>query len=161
VLARRKFRLGKWVLKVFIENEAGSLVKHIHNEKTLELVDTTLVSRPYPLPYGFVLATSAEDGDNVDCFVLTKTCVRTGEIVDCNPIGLLEQIEDGAVDHKVLALICGEIEELGDDIKKSLIEFTNHVFDHVPGKSMTVGEFRGRQAALEHLSQHQDQAAAS
>jgi len=58
-------------MRVFIENEAGSFVKHYHNEKTLEPGGESRVSRAYPFPYGFVLNTSAADGDNVDCFVLT------------------------------------------------------------------------------------------
>src|SRR5216684_1226391 len=95
-------------MKVFIENEAGSLVKHEHNEKTFELLRTSQVSRPFPRPYGFVLNTTAEDGDNVDCFVLTKEHLYTGDIVVCEPVGLMEQIEDGEVDHKVLAVLPGE-----------------------------------------------------
>ncbi len=95
-------------MKVFIENEAGSFIKHIYDEKMLELKATTRVSRAYPLPYGFVLNTSAEDGDNVDCFVLTTMPLRTGAIVDCSVIGLMEQVEDGEVDHKILAAVRGE-----------------------------------------------------
>jgi inorganic pyrophosphatase len=144
------------VLKVFIENEAGSFVKHLHDEKTLELKGKTKVSRAYPLPYGFVMNTSAEDGDNVDCFVLTKERLRTGSIVECDPIGLMEQIEDGDVDHKVLAVLRGEEASLDLATKQTLIEFASHVFDHVPGKTMRVGEFRDQRAALDHLQRHQD-----
>jgi len=63
-------------MKVFIQNEAGSSVKRCHNEKTLEFLRTAPVSRPYPFPYGFVLHTTAPDGWNVDCLILTK---RAGE----------------------------------------------------------------------------------
>lgn len=143
-------------MKVFIENEAGSFIKHIYNEKTLELKAMTRVSRAYPLPYGFVLNTSAEDGDNVDCFVLTATALRTGTIVDCDVIGLMEQIEDGEVDHKILAAVRGENSALDDAIKQTLVEFASHVFDHIPGKVMKIGAFRDKDAALAHIRQHQD-----
>lgn len=88
-------------MRVFIENEAGSYVKHFHNEKTLEPKGNATVSRPYPFPYGFILNTTAADGDNVDCFVLTQQALHTGQIVQCEAIALMEQIEDGDEDHKV------------------------------------------------------------
>src|SRR5215470_12950156 len=95
-------------MKVFIENEAGSNVKHYHDEKTLEPKGSSQVSRAYPFPYGFVLNTTAPDGDNVDCFVITQQALPTGEIVECEPIALMEQIEDGEEDHKILAGMPGE-----------------------------------------------------
>lgn len=147
-------------MKVFIENEAGSWVKHEHNEKTLELLDTSQVSRPYPVPYGFVLNTTAEDGDNVDCFVLTKRPIGTGDIVDCEPIGLMEQIEDGEVDHKVLAILPGEQQALDSEIRQTLIDFANHVFDDIAGKTMNIGRFLDKDAALQYVLQHRDEAAA-
>jgi inorganic pyrophosphatase len=148
-------------MKVFIENEAGSFVKHLYDEKTLKLKGTTRVSRAYPLPYGFVLETSAEDGDNVDCFVLTTKPLRSREIVECEPVGLMEQIEDGQVDHKVLAALPGEEVKLDSNTRESLIEFASHVFDHVPGKSMKVGEFRDQKAAADYVLLHRDATAVS
>lgn len=147
-------------MKVFIENEAGSFVKHLYDEKTMELKGTTQVSRPYPLPYGFVLNTSAEDGDNVDCFVVTAQPLRTGQIMDCDPIGLMEQIEDDEIDHKVLAVLRGEEASLDYETGQALVEFASHVFDHVPGKKMKVGEFRDREAAIEFVQQRSDRVVA-
>lgn len=147
-------------MKVFIENEAGSSVKHEHNEKTLELLSTSQVSRPFPRPYGFVLNTTAEDGDNVDCFVLTKEHLRTGDIVDCEPVGLMEQIEDGEVDHKILAVLPGEQQALDLEIKQTLVDFANHVFDHIAGKTMNIARFLDKSAALQYVLQHQDEATA-
>jgi len=141
-------------MKVFIQNEAGSRIKHRHNEKTLEPKGETTVSRPYPLPYGFILNTNAEDGLNVDCFVITKRSLKTGEIVECEPIGLMEQIENDKQDHNVLAFIIGEREELDQQLKRALTDFVIHVFDHVPGNIIVVGEFLDREAALQHMAAH-------
>jgi inorganic pyrophosphatase len=152
---------GAAQMKVFIENEAGSFVKHLYDEKTLELKGTTRVSRAYPFPYGFVLDTTAEDGDNVDCFVLTGELLSSGTILDCEPLALMEQIEDGQVDHKILAAIPGQDVTLDPRTRQSLIDFTSHVFDHVPGKIMKVGAFRDRQAAIDHMLRHTDAAAVS
>ena len=80
-------------MKVFIENEAGSDQKNLYNEKTLEYKKTVTVSRKYPYPYGFILDTTSGDGDNLDCFIITERKVKTGQIIECEPIGLMEQIE--------------------------------------------------------------------
>jgi inorganic pyrophosphatase len=148
-------------MRVFVQNGAGSLVKHSHNEKTLELLGTAQVSRAYPFPYGFVLDTTADDGLNVDCFVLTRSRLRTGQIVECDPIGLMEQIEDGKEDHNVLAVIRGEEARLDGPTKQLLIEFVSHVFDHVADKAIRVGSFRGGTAALDYISRHADAASPS
>ncbi len=96
------------MIRVFIQNEAGSNQKHLHDEKTLAHKRMVIVSQAYPFPYGFVLDTTSEDGDNVDCFVITDRPLKTGTIVRCEPVGLLEQIEDGEADHNLLALLPDE-----------------------------------------------------
>jgi inorganic pyrophosphatase len=143
-------------MTVFIQNEAGSFVKNFHDEKTLTFRGTARVSRAYPLPYGFILNTTGDDGLNVDCFVLTKTPLHTGQIVECDPVGLMEQIEDGKKDHNVLAVIRGEEERLDSKTKQELTEFVRHAFDHVAGKTVLVGNFRGRESAFDYIRQHKD-----
>lgn len=140
-------------MQVFIENQAGSAVKHFYNEETLEPKGSARVSRPYPFPYGFILNTTAADGDNVDCFVLTQQTLHTGQIVECDAIALMEQIEDGEEDHKVLAILPGDQYQLDDSVRKTLIEFVTHVFEHIPGKQISVGAFHGREAALRYVEQ--------
>jgi inorganic pyrophosphatase len=108
------------------------------------------------LSYGFILNTTGDDGLNVDCFVLTKTSLHTGQIVECDPVGLMEQIEDGKEDHNVLAVLRGEEERLDSMTKQKLIEFVNHVFDHVAGKTILAGDFRGRGSAMDYIRQHED-----
>jgi inorganic pyrophosphatase len=143
-------------MKVFIQNEAGSSVKHSYDEKTLVLLGEQQVSRAYPFPYGFILNTTGEDGDNVDCFVLTQEKLRTGQVVECEPIALMEQIEDGEIDHNILATISGEELRLTSTLKQTLTEFVSHVFDHIPEKKIQVGEFRGAEAAVQHIKRYQD-----
>ena len=73
-------------VNVFIQNEAGSDLKHDYNEKTLEYQGTDTVSRRYPFPYGFILDTTSEDGDNLDCYVITQRPLKTGPIIACEAI---------------------------------------------------------------------------
>ena len=139
-------------MRVLIENEAGSTCKHTYDERTFVLLRTADVSAAYPFPYGFAIGTRSGDGDAVDCFVLTETPLASGSIVECEPVGLLEHIEDGETDHKVLAALPGESPALDETTLARLRGFIMSVFAHVPGKVMTVGRL-DRQAAEAYLQQ--------
>ena len=138
-------------MRVFIENGAGSRRKNIYDERTLAWQRAVEVSRPYPFPYGFVIGTRGADGDCVDCFVLTAAALGAGSIVACDPIGLLEQVEDGEVDHKVLAVPSGEHFALDDSVLAALKDFINGVFAHVPGKRMQIGRLLPRADAVAYV----------
>lgn len=143
-------------MRVFIQNKAGKAIKHRHNEKTLEFLSMEPVSRACPFPYGFILGTTAEDGLNVDCFVLTDTQLETGEIVECIPVGLMEQIENGIEDHNVLAVLEGDERPIDAQTKQILTEFVSHVFAHMPDNHIRVGRFLGQSDALSFISARTD-----
>jgi inorganic pyrophosphatase len=140
------------VLRVFIENEAGSDVKHHHDEKTLTFLRTERVRAPYPFPYGFVPGTRAPDGDGVDCFVITTRPLRTGDLVDCVPCGLMEQTESGLVDHNLLVVPAGEAVPDLEALRPRLTRFVHEVFAGMPGRETTVGRFLPVEAALAYLA---------
>jgi inorganic pyrophosphatase len=140
------------VLRVFIENEAGSDVKHHHDEETLAFLRTERVRAPYPFPYGFVPGTRAPDGDCVDCFVITERALHTGDVVDCVPFGLMEQTESGLVDHNLLAVPAGEAVPDLEALRSRLIRFVHEVFAGMPGRETTVGRFLPVEDALAYLA---------
>jgi inorganic pyrophosphatase len=143
-------------VRVFIQNEAGSDQKNYHDEKRLVWQGATTVSRPYPFPYGFIINTSADDGCNVDCFVLTDAPLRTGQVVECEVLGLMEQFEDGHVDHNVLARLPNSESTVDDVVRGRLEEFVTTVFSHIPGKRVVVGRFLELSAARTHLIERID-----
>lgn len=151
-----KLFLSVGAIKVFIQNEAGSRTKHRHDEKTLAMQGAEEVSRPYPFPYGFVLGTTAADGMNVDCFVITDRRLRTGQIVECIPVGLMEQTDSGVNDHNVLARRPEDDVEMTTALEEVLTEFVRHVFRHVEDKPVEVGRFLGADAAEAHLRECMD-----
>lgn len=134
-------------MQVFIENEAASREKKTFNERTLRYLETAPISAAYPFPYGFVLGTVSGDGDAVDCFVLTAQPLRSGMTLACKPVALLEQIEDGETDHKVIAVPDGESELVKPADEAALRAFVASVFAHIPGKTVVVGQLLGREAA--------------
>lgn len=139
------------MLRVFIENEAGSDVKHHHDEETLAFLRTERVGAPYPFPYGFVPGTRAPDGDCVDCFVITNRPLRTGDLVGCEPFALMEQTEAGFVDHNVLAVPAGETAPDLETLRPLLTRFAGEVFAATPGREVTVGRFLPVESALAYL----------
>lgn len=153
-------------MKVFIENEANSDQKNLYNEKTLEYKKSVTVSRKYPYPYGFVLNTTSGDGDNVDVFIITDKKLKQGQIVECKPIGLMEQMEKSwdksksdteEIDHNVLAVLVEEKQAVvSDDIKVLLTNFVLHVFDHICLNKNKVGNFLNKQEALKYLESCKD-----
>ena len=140
-------------MRVFIENEAGSRRKNIYDERTLRHLRTVDVSASYPYPYGFVIGTVSGDDDAVDCFVLTSEPLTAGTMLECDPIGLLEQVEDGEIDHKVLAVPSGGSATIDDAVIAALKEFVSGVFSHVPDKRMEIGRLLDRDAAESYLRQ--------
>ena len=138
-------------IQVFVQNEAGLNRKNYHDEKTLEYKSTAVVSRPYPFPYGFIIGTGAADGCNVDCFVVTERPLATGEIIECEPIGLMEQFEDGIKDHNVLGRMIGEDRIITPEIESALTDFVMNVFGHINGKRIQVGRFLGVDEAEAHV----------
>jgi inorganic pyrophosphatase len=141
------------MIKMLIQVEAGSCDRNVYNEKTLEYLNTKSGSHPYPYPYGFIVGTSAEDGCCVDCYLVTKNKVEAGSIVECEPIGLLEQHEDDEIDHKVLAVLPGEDTELNPAVLEEIQTFIKRAFSGFPDMNVRVGPVHPREAALHHLQE--------
>lgn len=144
-------------IHVFVQNEAGSNRKNYHDEKTLDYKFTKIVSRAYPYPYGFIIGTTGSDGCNVDCFVITDRPLHTGQTVACEPIGLMEQIEDGVEDHNVLAKLPDENLRISPEVEAVLADFVSNVFRHVEGKRISAGRFLGIEQAEAHITASWDQ----
>ena len=135
-------------MKVFIENEAGTNIKNLFNENTLEYRKSVQVSANYPFPYGFLIDTKSGDGDNLDCFVLTKQPLKSRKIIEVEPIGMFEEIEDGKEDPKILVVLPGEQWEIDKNLQETFMEFTATVFSHLPNKKKQIGRFLGKEDAL-------------
>ena len=139
----------KPLLKVFIQNEAGSRIKNKHNERTLEHLGSRELSGPYPYAYGFILDTTTDDGDCVDCFVFTQEAIDSNAVIECHPIGLLEVFENGETDHKVIAT-------LPDEHFQTLEEALDSIRRFYEGETFKVGNFLSVDAAMEFIERSKD-----
>jgi inorganic pyrophosphatase len=94
------------LLNVLIEIPAGSKNKY-EFDKDLQAfaLDRVLYSSvQYPYDYGFVPNTLADDGDPLDGMVLMDQPTFPGCVIAARPIGMLEMIDGGDRDEKILCV---------------------------------------------------------
>ncbi|MFB8788109.1 MAG: inorganic diphosphatase [Potamolinea sp.] len=94
------------LINVLIEIPAGSKNKY-EFDKDLEAfaLDRVLYSSvQYPYDYGFVPNTLADDGDPLDGMVLMDQPTFPGCVIAARPIGMLEMIDGGDRDEKILCV---------------------------------------------------------
>lgn len=145
-------------MRVFIENPAGSAMKHIYDERTLAFHRAVPYAKATPYHYGFILDTVSGDGDNLDCFILSTKPVTTGTIVEADPIGMVEYTDTGKEDHKILCTLKGESVEVNSAVQERITNFLLHVFDTMPDRTASVGRFLGAQEALVLIERSQTKA---
>jgi inorganic pyrophosphatase len=144
------------MLKVLVQVAGGSTDRRIYNERTLEYKETRKGTLPYPYPYGFILGTRSEDGDCVDCYLITHSKLEAGSIVECEAVGLLEQHEGEEIDHKVLGVLPGEQVELSQEIEDTLRNFIYTAFAKHLEVKIAVGHILPREEALRHIEDSQE-----
>ena len=94
------------LINILIEIPAGSKNKYEY-DKDLQgfALDRVLYSSvQYPCDYGFVPNTLADDGDPLDGMVLIDQPTFPGCIIAARPIGMLEMIDGGDRDEKILCV---------------------------------------------------------
>jgi inorganic pyrophosphatase len=75
--------------------------KHLHVFR----LDRNLYSPVhYPGDYGFIPSTLSDDGDPLDVLVLVDAPSFTGCVMTVRPIGMLEMVDQGKKDEKILAV---------------------------------------------------------
>lgn len=72
-------------------------------------------------------------------------------LVECEPIGLLEQREGQEIDHKIVAALPGQHVVLSQTLLQELQDFIYAVFAEFPDEDVRVGPILPREAALKHI----------
>ena len=106
---------------------------------------TASVVGAYPYPYGFIPNTKAEDGDCLDCYLLTERDVDRGQLYECEVVGLMEVWENDEEDHKVLLRFPDERFTLQGETLKRFEESA------IPGSKTRVGRFLGIDSTIAYL----------
>ena len=89
-----------------IEISKGGKNKYeLDKETGLLVLDRVLfTSVQYPANYGFIPRTYADDGDPLDVLVLCSESIAPMTLVRCRPIGILNMVDDGNGDEKIIAV---------------------------------------------------------
>ena len=94
------------VIHAVIEIPGGGVNKYEY-DKQLHVfrLDRNLYSPVhYPGDYGFIPSTLSKDGDPLDVLVLVDFPSFPGCVMDVRPIGVLEMLDQGIPDEKILAV---------------------------------------------------------
>ena len=95
------------LVNAVIEVPLGGVNKYEYDKKLKVFrLDRTLYSPVhYPGDYGFIPSTLASDGDPLDVLVLVDNASFSGCVIEVRPIGVLEMLDQGVRDEKVLAVV--------------------------------------------------------
>ena len=109
----------------------------------------------YPWDYGFIPQTKYLDGDPVDCLVLISHGTYPGIVVDAKPIGVLEMIDGGLPDEKILCVASKDprfgnrdsMEKIHQHTLDEIVHFFE-VYKTLEQKSVEIFGWKGRDEAL-------------
>ncbi len=129
------------LVNVLIEIPAGSKNKYEYDKdlEALALDRVLYASVQYPFDYGFIPNTLADDGDPLDGLVIMDQPTFPGCVITARPIGMLEMIDGGDRDEK---LLCVPDKDPRYSHVKSLQDVAAHRLDEV-------SEFFGTYKTLE------------
>jgi inorganic pyrophosphatase len=139
-----------------VEIPKGSQNKYEFDHETGMLKLDRVLFSPlhYPGDYGFVPDTLAKDGDPLDALVLVTYPTYPGTLIEARPIGMLEMLDGGAVDDKILCVPVSDIRfadhhDIGDvhePIRNEIAHFFE-VYKHLEGKTVKIGGWKNAAAA--------------
>jgi inorganic pyrophosphatase len=145
-----------------IEIPARSNVKYELDKRTgLLRLDRVLYSAVhYPVNYGFIPQTYAEDDDPLDVLVLCQEPVDPLTLVEARAIGVMTMSDTGKPDHKILAVAVHDPEynsfaEATDLPAHRLLMLRRFFQDYklLEGKTVEVEEFQPKAIALPVIEQ--------
>lgn len=145
-------------MNVIIEIPKFSKNKYeIDKETGLIALDRVMhTAQDYPFDYGFVPQTLFDDGDALDVVLITTYPLAPGILVKARPVAIMEMIDGGERDDKVVAVPVGDprFDDIKDiqDLNKHFPKEMSHFFEtykKVQNKEVAVGPWHGAKEAKE------------
>ena len=155
-------------VEVVVEIPQGSRNKYEMDHKTgrIRLDRMLFTSTRYPLDYGFISGTLAEDGEPLDALVWLEEPTFPGCLVTARPVAVFWMLDEHLPDAKVLTVSANDlrmsaIREL-EDVPTYLAAEIGHFFNIYkqlePGKSSDVRGWQGRAEAERVVGEAQSRA---
>lgn len=138
-------------IHAIIETPKGSRSKYVYDPETqfFKLMKTLPTGTAFPLDFGFIPGTKADDGDPVDVLVLTEQGLEMGCLVECRVIGVIEaeqqdkgkevQRNDRILAVPVVSKNLDHIQTI-DDVGTGLLDDLTHFFEYY--RAMSGGTFK-------------------
>ncbi len=146
-----------------VEVPIGSHNKYEYSEEldaiTLDYVFTK--NFHWQFNYGYIPQTRGGDGDHLDVFILTAHPIDSGTVVAARPIGMIETLDRGEEDNKILAVPIHDkthekYQTLEDLPKRMIADFRKFfkALAHEKKKTLKIVAFHGREHTLQELRDH-------
>jgi inorganic pyrophosphatase len=145
-----------------IEIPSGTRAKYeLDKDSGLLKLDRVLYSAMYyPANYGFIPKTYGEDNDPLDILVFSQIHVVPLCIVPAKVIGMMQMIDNGENDEKIIAVAAGDpsvshINDIADLPEHLISELRNFFEDYkkLENKTVKVDEFQNKAAALRIIAE--------
>ena len=144
-------------VQAIVEVPQGSRNKYEmdHARRVIRLDRMLFTSTRYPLDYGFVPGTLAEDGDPLDVMIMLEEPTFPGCEVLARPVAVFWMSDEHGPDAKVLAVpardpryeTVRDITDVPDHLRAEIGHFFDIYKDLEPGKSTDVRGWQDRAAA--------------
>lgn len=139
------------IVNTVVEIPKGSMLKVEWDRKRaafmLDRVEPGIFAKP--CNYGFIPQTLDEDGDELDTLIITDEPVPMGVWMEATIIGVLNFIDDGEADHKIVVVPADDrhtgdriksLDDLGERWKQQLEHHFTHYKDlKKPGSTKVEG----------------------
>lgn len=112
----------------------------------------------YSCNYGFIPQTLWEDGDPIDVLVMSEEPLVPGCLVEARPVGVLDMIDGGEGDAKLLAVPIAdprfnEVQDL-DSVPQHLLDEIQEffkVYKNLQKKKVEIGDWRNKASAIKDI----------
>ncbi len=145
---------------VVVEIPRNGAIKYEYDEEWGEIKVSSIFKDNFTFPcdYGFVPQTRGGDGDHLDVFVIGSQSVSLGTVVECRAIGMIELLDRGEKDDKILAVPVADpasqniktLEDLSFDYKTIFKEFFQELGVQ-RNKTMEIKRYKDATVAMEEL----------
>jgi inorganic pyrophosphatase len=149
-------------INVIVEINKGSLNKYeLDKETGLIMLDrVSHTAQTFPFDYGFVPQTHWHDGDPLDVVLITTSPLIPGILVKARPVGVLDMIDSGESDAKILAVPVGDprFAHVNDlkDVNPHFIKEVVHFYENykkLQNKEVTIPSVRDAESAKAVISE--------
>jgi inorganic pyrophosphatase len=140
---------------VVIEIPAGGRMKYELDKETgfLKLDRVLKTAMVYPANYGFIPRTLGGDGDPLDVLVLMPEPLQPLCLVDCVPLGVIEMIDNGERDEKLLVVpTFSKMTEVPEDKINEIKHFMSAYKALEKKNKIEVGAVHGKSEAVKIIT---------